>query len=101
VLLAVPPLVDVALARPAASVAAATRACVAEPVGDRGAERFSDAAEPWPPMFGHPWKATNALAKTNAIAAPARSEPAVPNPAMYARVARMPSVGIGSFSVGL
>ena len=42
------------------------------------------------PTCGHPRNATTALASTNIIAAPASSEPAVPNPAMYALVARIP-----------
>jgi hypothetical protein len=44
------------------------------------------------PSCGQPWKLTSALASTNRIAAPASSEPAVPNPARYARVARTLSV---------
>jgi hypothetical protein len=43
---------------------------------------------PWSPTAGHPWNDTTALASTNRIAAPASSDPAVPKPAMYARVAR-------------
>ena len=37
---------------------------------------------------GQPWKATSALATMNISAAPASSEPLVPMPARYARVAR-------------
>ncbi len=40
------------------------------------------------PTCGQPRNATTALARTNTIAAPASNEPAVPNPAMYAREAR-------------
>jgi hypothetical protein len=47
-----------------------------------------DAEEDWPATWGQPWKDTTALASTNRIAAPASSEPAVPNPARYALVAR-------------
>ena len=68
---ALAPLEKAVATRPAASDEAASRDCVAEPAGDRGAETFSDTEEPWPPMFGHPWKATNVLASTNKIAAPA------------------------------
>jgi hypothetical protein len=40
------------------------------------------------PTWGQPRKATIALASKNIAAAPARSDPEVPNPARYARVAR-------------
>jgi hypothetical protein len=42
-----------------------------------------------------PWNETTALASTNRIAAPATSDPAVPNPATYARVARISTLAIG------
>jgi hypothetical protein len=44
---------------------------------------------------GEPRKETIALATTNRIAAPATREPAVPNPATYARVARISTSVIG------
>ena len=50
------------------------------------------AGEPPDPTFGHPLKATTALPSTNSIAAHKTSEPAVPSPAMYARVARTAGV---------
>ena len=49
----------------------------------------SAAGEPWPAIFGQPRKATTALAITNRTAAQASTEPAVPKPAMYARVTRI------------
>ena len=58
----------------------------AEGTSVRGIE--TEAGAVWPPTWGQPWKATNALASTNMSAAPANSEPDVPNPARYARVAR-------------
>jgi hypothetical protein len=92
----VAPVGDVRVARAAASAAAAaTRVDVAEPAGACTAETFSDTGDPCDPTAGHPWNATRALASTNTSAAPASSDPAVPNPARYARVARMPLDGIG------
>src|SRR5579884_178820 len=44
------------------------------------------------PTCGQPRNATNALASTNSIAAPANRDPAVPKLAMYARVARTSSL---------
>jgi hypothetical protein len=44
---------------------------------------------------GEPRKETIALATTNRIAAPATRDPAVPNPATYARVARISTSVIG------
>jgi hypothetical protein len=41
-----------------------------------------------PPSVGRPWNATTALASVNSTDAPRTSIPAVPRPAMYARVAR-------------
>jgi hypothetical protein len=64
---------------------------VAEAADVWGAETIRGAADPGVPMSGHPWNATTALASTNTIAAPASSEPVVPKPAMYARVARIPN----------
>jgi len=55
----------------------------------RRAESLSEDTDPEYLICGQPRTATTALAKTNAIAAPASSEPAVPKPAMYARVARI------------
>jgi hypothetical protein len=46
-------------------------------------------------IWGQPRNETTALASTNMTAAPASSEPAVPKPATYARVARIPKSVIG------
>ncbi|HEY5429511.1 MAG TPA: hypothetical protein VIK04_10370 [Solirubrobacteraceae bacterium] len=52
------------------------------------------AGAPPPPRVGHPLNATTALANVNRRAAPRTSAPAVPSPAIYARVARTPhSIG--------
>jgi hypothetical protein len=48
----------------------------------------TDTGAGWPPTCGHPLNATIALASRNIAAAPASSEPDVPNPARYPRVAR-------------
>ena len=79
---------------PASDAAAARRVDVAEPAGEWDPETFIGTADPCGPTSGHPWNATSALASTNTSAATARSDPALPKPAMYARVARMPSVGL-------
>jgi hypothetical protein len=93
---------DVTVARLAATaVAAATRREVAEPPGDCGADTVRGAADPWDPTLGHPWNATTALASTNTIAARASSEPVVPKPAIYARVARIPISPVGRKPVEL
>jgi hypothetical protein len=46
-------------------------------------------------ICGQPRNETTALASTNMTAAPASREPAVPKPATYARVARIPRSVIG------
>jgi hypothetical protein len=48
----------------------------------------TDTGAGWPPTCGHPWNATIALASRNVAAAPASSEPDVPNPARYPCAAR-------------
>jgi hypothetical protein len=48
----------------------------------------TDTGAGWPPTWGQPLNATIALPSRNIAAAPASSDPEVPNPARYARVAR-------------
>jgi hypothetical protein len=59
------------------------------PPADRVAEVLGNG------IGGEPLKETIALATTNRIAAPATRDPAVPNPATYARVARISTSVIG------
>jgi hypothetical protein len=58
-------------------------------------DRDSVAAVPGNSTGGEPRKETIALATTNRTAAPATRDPAVPNPATYARVARISTSDIG------
>ena len=55
----------------------------------------SVAVEPGTGTGEAPWNETTALAMTNTIAAPATRDPAVPNPATYARVARISGSVVG------
>ncbi len=76
-------------AAPLAAAMTVTRRTAGEPAGAVWRlARITVEADGWAPIVGQPRKETTALASTNRMAAPARSEPAVPNPAMYARVAR-------------
>ena len=90
------PTVAPAAARAAAPRAAAARAALAAAASRRVAAVGADAragvarieaGDEWSPTCGQPWNETSALANRNRIAAPASSEPAVPNPAKYALVA--------------
>lgn len=77
----------------AASASVVSRCDVAESAGAvRCGIETEVADDEWKPICGHPRNVTNALARTNTIAAPASSDPAVPNPAAYALVARMSTV---------
>jgi hypothetical protein len=75
-----------ATAAPAAITASRRPAGVPPPTA--GGETTTDTGAGSAPTFGQPPKATSALASTNSSAAPAISEPAVPKPAAYARIAR-------------
>ena len=88
------PAVDVACAA-AARAAACSRceAAVRSPDGLPPADKVADV--PGNAIGGEPWKETIALATTNRIATPATSDPAVPNPATYARVARISTSDFG------
>jgi hypothetical protein len=82
--------VDAALAAVGPAVAAVRSRVAREGAGAPMLARVADTdtGAGWAPTCGHPWNATIALASRNIAAAPASSEPDVPNPARYARVAR-------------
>jgi hypothetical protein len=75
---------------PVCDAAAAAMRCVAGELCEARAGALTTTAfEAAPsPTAGQPLNDTTALASTNRMAAPASSDPAVPKPAMYARVAR-------------
>jgi hypothetical protein len=85
--------------RAAGVVAAATRRLSARDAAGTwcgGVDTTSAAGAAVLATCGQPRNATTALAVTNTSAAPATSDPAVPKPATYARVARITRVFIGS-----
>jgi hypothetical protein len=78
---------------PAVGPAAATgmrraRLAVDAPDFAVGADTPTATGDEGAPTCGQPWKETIALAIKNRTAAPASSDPVVPKPARYARVAR-------------
>jgi hypothetical protein len=78
--------------RVAATAAVSRREVCDEPDAVRAADTAKEVAEGCEPTCGQPRNETTALANTNSTAAPATNDPAVPSPAMYARVARTFSI---------
>src|SRR5437763_1417170 len=84
---AVPPAPPRAV-RVAATAASSRREVLEDPALTCVPETDTETAGGCAPASGQPRKETTALARTNSTAAPASSDPAVPKPATYARVAR-------------
>jgi hypothetical protein len=77
-------------------MAAISRRSAAVRAGAEAGCTDTDTGPEDPLTEGQPRKETTALASTKRMAAPASSDPAVPKPAIYARVARTSVRVIGS-----